>query len=400
MSELELFPDLDQQVRVYRTGILPSQEIRRLIALSHVMADPAIVEDQIQPASLDLRLGAVAYRVRASFLPSPERPVTKQIAELSMHMIDLSTPAVLERDCVYIIPLLEELHLPILYSGRANPKSSTGRVDVFTRVITEYGSEFESIPAGYNGKLYLEVAPRTFSVVVRFASRLSQIRFVRGKSVPSDAQMQELHQNEALAYREDDVPANPTFANGLWISVSLSGELSEIVGYRARLHAPVIDLEKIAYYDTDEYWEPIRAGRRNQVILNPGDFYILGSKEKVSVPPGFAAEMVGYDPSVGEFRVHYAGFFDPGFGYGAANSRGTRAVLEVRSHEVPFLLEDGQRVGRLNFERLLTQPDKLYGAPIGSSYQQQKLTLSKHFKGMTLRSDISPGLFGPERDSD
>jgi dCTP deaminase len=306
-----------------------------------------------------------------------------------MHTIDLSSPAVLERECVYIIPIIEELQLPAAYSGRANPKSSTGRLDVFTRVITEYGSEFESVPAGYGGRLYLEVAPRTFSVVVRFASTLSQIRFIRGKSVPSDTQMQELHQNEALAYREDDLPANATFDNGLWISVSLRGEPSEVVGYRARPHAPVIDLEKIAYYDTDEFWEPIRAGRRNQVILNPGDFYILGSKEKVSVPPGFAAEMVGYDPSVGEFRVHYAGFFDPGFGYGAPNTRGTRAVLEVRSHEVPFLLEDGQRVGRLIFERLLSQPDKLYGAHIGSSYQQQNLTLSKHFKGMTLRNEIS-----------
>src|SRR5216683_6176079 len=281
MTELQLFPDLDDQVRVYRTGILPSQDIRRIIALNHITADPAIGEDQIQPASLDLRLGSVAHRVRASFLPSPQRPVSKQIAELSMHTIELSSPAVLERECVYIIPLLEELHLPHLYAGRANPKSSTGRLDVFTRVITEYGSEFDNIPAGYHGKLYLEVAPRTFSIVVRSGSRLNQLRLVRGKPLPSDTQMLELHQSETLAYAENDLPANAVINEGLWISVSLRGPVSDILGYRARPHAPVVDIEKVAYYEPTEFWEPIRASPRNHVILNPGDFYILGSKEKV-----------------------------------------------------------------------------------------------------------------------
>ncbi len=387
MNDLELFPELQKYTREYRTGILPSQEIRKLTVDNHITADIPISEDQIQPASLDLRLGPVAYRVRASFLPSTERPVSKHISELTMHSIDLSSPAVLETNCVYIIPMLEELHLSSRYSGRANPKSSTGRLDVFTRVITEYGSEFDNIPAGYHGKLYLEVAPRTFSIVVRSGSRLNQLRLVRGKPLPSDTQMQELHQSETLAYAENDLPANAIINEGLWISVSLRGPVSDILGYRARPHAPVVDIEKVAYYEPTEFWEPILAGPRSHVILNPGDFYILGSKEKVSVPPLFAAEMVGYDPSVGEFRVHYAGFFDPGFGYTARHTRGTRAVLEVRSHEVPFVLEHGQRVGRLIFERLLSQPDKVYGREIGSSYQRQDLALSKHFKTTNLASE-------------
>src|SRR5579859_159161 len=284
MNHLELFPELQKYTREFRTGILPSQEIRKLTVENHITADIPISEEQIQPASLDLRLGPVAYRVRASFLPSAKRPVSKHIADLTMHTIDLSSPAVLETNCVYIIPVLEELHLSSRYSGRANPKSSTGRLDVFTRIITEYGTEFDNIPAAYHGKLYLEVAPRTFSIVVRSGSRLNQLRFIRGKPLPSDAQMQELHQSETLAYAENDLPANPIFDDGLWISVSLRGQPSDIVGYRARPHAPVVDIEKVAYYEPAEFWEPILASARNDVILNPGDFYILGSMEKVSVP--------------------------------------------------------------------------------------------------------------------
>lgn len=380
-SVLTLFPELEKDLETfYTTGILPAQNLAEFIQKGHISASQPISPDQIQPASIDLRLGSVAYRVRASFLPSRKSTVPRKVEQLKTHEIDLSSPAVLERGCVYIVPLLEELRLPPAVSGKANPKSTIGRLDVFTRLITDYGSGFERVPAGYKGSLYLEIVPRTFSILVHQGTRMSQLRFIRGTPPPSDSKLAELHERETLVYLKDDAPGEAEIAKGLWVSVDLQGdEGSEVVGYVARHHAPLVDLDKVDYYDPADFWEPIRA-RHKHLILNPDDFYILASKEKVRVPPGFAAEMVGYDPSVGEFRIHYAGFFDPGFGYGDDDVRGTRAVLEVRSHGVPFLLEDGQRIGRLIFERLMAKSDKVYGAGIGSSYQSQGLALSKQFK--------------------
>ena len=377
-----LFSELKNYLPSYTTGILPCQSIEELIAAGHVTADPPITPEQLQPSSLDLRIGPVAYRIRASFLSSRNARVIDKLQDNHLYKIDLTGPAVLERGCAYMAPLIEELNLPSDISGKANPKSTTGRLDVFTRLITDFGSEFERVPAGYKGKLYTEIVPRTFSIVVEQGARLNQLRLRRGNPPPSDTELVRLNDQETLVYTENDSPADALISNkSLWLSVDLSGEPgSEIIGYKARRNTPLIDLNKINHYDPLEFWEPIHRTKSRSLVLDPRDFYILASKERVRIPHSFAAEMVPYDPSVGEFRIHYAGFFDPGFGYGADDIKGTHAVLEVRSHEVPFLLEDGQVVGRLVFERLLSAPNKIYGQGIGSSYQHQRLALSKHFK--------------------
>jgi dCTP deaminase len=364
------------------TGILPSQEISNLITRGSIIAAPAVNPDHIQPASLDLRLGDMAHRVRASFLPGPNSTVEAKIKELRMTRVDLTAAPVFEKDCVYIVPLVEELNLPENISGKANPKSTTGRLDIFTRLITDYGTEFDRVPPGYKGKLYAEVVSRTFTVAIRAGMRLSQLRFVQGNPVAGDRTIRELNQEEPLVYMdEEDSPGKARLHRGLRITINLeAAEAGEIIGYKAKRYAPAIELDRIDYYLTEEFWEVRHQNASKNLILEPGDFYILASRERVRVPPDFAAEMVPFDPSDGEFRIHYAGFFDPGFGYGSSDIKGTRAVLEVRAHEVPFLMEHGQLVGRLNYMPLLRRPDKIYGTNIGSSYQHQALTLSKQFR--------------------
>jgi len=374
-----LFPELERQPLAFTTGILPSQMLRQFIENGNIAADTPIDASQVQPSSIDLRLGSVACRVRASFLSSANSTVSRKLENQTLHEIDLSRPAVLEKNCVYIVPLQESLNLPPNVSGKANPKSSTGRLDIFTRLITDYGRQFEFVPAGYKGPLYAEIVPRTFSVLVREGSRLNQLRLTRGTPPSSDAQLTGLDERETLVYLENELPGEAVISSkGLHLSIDLSGD--GIIGYRAKKHASLIDLERIGYYEPLEFWDPIYRTKNRDLILDPEEFYILASREKVRIPSTFAAEMVPYDPSVGEFRIHYAGFFDPGFGYGADDVKGTRAVLEVRSHEVPFLLEDGQEVGSLEFERLMAVPDKLYGQGIGSNYQRQGLSLGKQFK--------------------
>lgn len=359
-----------------KTGALASQHLRQLIEQSVILADEKIIEDQIQPASIDLRLGNTAYRVRSSFLPGKQRTVEQRLSAMAMHEIDLTQGAVLEKSCVYIVPLLESLELPDSLTAAANPKSSTGRLDVFTRLITDYGVEFEQIPAGYQGRLYAEIAPLTFSVLVRKGSRLSQLRIRSGLSVIDDQSHLKLQASHRLV--DTDLEAKE-IKNGVPISVDLSGDSETgLVGYRAKRHSNIIDIDKRGGQLMAEFWEPIYANQ-NQLILDPREFYILVSKQAVHVPPGFAAEMVAYDTLVGEFRVHYAGFFDPGFGAAEAGGVGARAVLEVRSFDVPFLLEDGQNVGRLVYEKMLATPDKIYGQQMDSNYQAQGLKLSKHF---------------------
>ncbi len=353
------------------TGILPSHAIRTLMREGRVGSDAPISDEQVQPASLDLRLGAVAYRVRASFLPGKDTSVQGKLSALSLHEIDLTKGAVLETGCVYLVPLQETLSLPERVSAAANPKSSTGRIDVFTRLITDGATEFDQVTPGYEGPLYAEISPRTFSVLVRTGVSLNQIRFRRGTPSHTDAALQRLHEKEQLV----DMPA--VIDNGLALSVDLKGEASNgLIGYRAKRHAGLIDVEKIAAYELGDYWEPLNATGDGTLILDPDEFYILASREAVHVPPTHAAEMVPYNPLVGEFRVHYAGFFDPGFGHGARS----RAVLEVRSHDVPFILEHGQIIGHLVYEQLMGEPVQIYGDRIGSHYQAQGLKLSKHFR--------------------
>jgi dCTP deaminase len=367
-------------------GILPDRMIAALADDGAIAAAKPFADDQIQPASLDLRLGAIAYRVRASFLPGPGATVARRIEELKLHEIVLSDGAVLETGCVYIVPLLERLALPDTIAAAANPKSSTGRLDVFTRVIADETRGFDRIEAGYRGPLYAEISPKTFPVLVREGSRLSQMRFRHGDSTLDATALRALHAQERLVDATEAV-----MGEGVAVSVDLSGvdatgtqnnraKAGAIVGYRAKRHTGLIDVDRRGGYDIDEFWEPVIARADQNLILDPDEFYILASKEAVQVPPDYAAEMVPFDPLVGEFRVHYAGFFDPGFGYAGAGGRGARAVLEVRSREVPFILEHGQIVGRLVFEKMLARPERLYGAGIGSNYQAQGLKLSKHFR--------------------
>ena len=357
-------------------GILPDRMIAAMTDAGLIIPEYPFVESQIQPASLDLRLGTTAYRVRASFLPGPGMTVAERIDELKLHEIDLSDGAVLETNCVYIVPLLESLALPPEIIAAANPKSSTGRLDVFTRVIADGTRRFDMIGAGYHGPLYAEISPKTFPVLLREGSRLSQVRFRVGEARLDDGELNALHAAERLVDVED-----ADLTGGLAFSVDLSGDNANgLVGYRAKRHTGVVDVDRRGGYAVEEFWEPITARPDRTLILDPGEFYILASKEAVQVPPDFAAEMVPFDPLVGEFRVHYAGFFDPGFGYAGAGGQGSRGVLEVRSREVPFILEHGQIVGRLVYEKMLSRPDALYGQRIGSNYQAQGLKLSKHFR--------------------
>ncbi|QPC43578.1 2'-deoxycytidine 5'-triphosphate deaminase [Kaustia mangrovi] len=357
-----------------RRGILPAHEIRRLAEDGAIVAQTPFDADQIQPASLDLRLGSVAYRIRASFLPGPGATVAERVETLALHRMDLSEGAVLETGCVYLVPLQERLTLPQDLSALANPKSSTGRLDVFTRVIADTARAFDTVPEGYEGPLYAEISPRTFPVLVRPGSRLVQIRFRRGEPAYSDDTIARLHEREALVST-----GTADIDNGLALSVDLTGTREgRPIGFRAKRHSALIDIDRKAALDVLDYWEPVWP--RGDFILDPDEFYILASKEAVRVPPTHAAEMVPFNPLVGEFRVHYAGFFDPGFGHATGSGEGSRAVLEVRSHEVPFILEDGQTVGRLIYEELTDAPEEVYGAGIGSHYQRQGLKLSKHFR--------------------
>jgi dCTP deaminase len=384
----ELFPPPEPRELEHATGILPSQLLRDAIERTReIQSLEPIADDQIQPASLDLRLGAVAHRVRASFLPGRERTVTEGLHALTLHTLDLRNGAVLERDCIYIVPLLEHLALRYRTSGSANPKSSTGRLNIFARVITDYGTEFDQIRSNYTGPLYAELSPRSFSVMVRKGSRLVQLRVRRGRPTSSNAALRRLHEEIGFTVVPPGFPIQrELLEGGLAVTVDVVGtRRSGFVGYKAKKHVPVIDVDRINYYNVREFWDPVFTHRGEGIILDPDDFYILASREPVAVPPDQAAEMLAYDTLVGEFRVHYAGFFDPGFGMEETGGAGSRAVLEVRSHEVPFLIDHGQIIGRLVYERLIARPDKLYGGTIGSSYQSQGLALSKHFKKPPLR---------------
>jgi len=395
-----------------KTGILPSQEIRELIGNGKIRSSVEISDDQIQPASMDLRLGNVAYRVQASFLPGRSSALSTKIAELKIAEYDLSRPTLLETNAVYVVPLIESLSLPRDIGGKANPKSTTGRLDIFTRLITDGGLEFEHVLKGYSGDLYVEIVPRTFPIVVAAGTKLNQLRFIRGNPPSTDGVLAQLAERENLVYYDNgDGPAEAAIERGLRKGVADQGgdqqaiidrglrtttdlegsESSSIVAYKAKRHCPPVDLSKVRAYDAADFWIPIHSPNSKRVVLDPGDFYLMASKERFSVPPSYAAEMEPFDQSIGDFSVHYAGFFDPGFGYGASGDiKGTKAVLEVRAHEVPILLEDRQIVGRLIYHRMADSPEKLYGQAIGSSYQKQGLALSKQFRAIESARSAVP----------
>jgi dCTP deaminase len=363
-----------------RTGILPYQQIRAMLREHEIVSLAAEIDaDQVQPASLDLRLGATAYRVRASFLPGRQATVMERIAQLDGYAIDLTGGAVLEKGCVYVVPLMEQLSLQASngLTGFANPKSSTGRLDILTRLLTDRCEAFDQIERGYQGPLYIEIAPRTFSIVARAGSRLNQVRFRRGSPTVAVSEIQRLHEEGQLVIADD--PRRNIREKLVGVTIDLVGRGPDaLIGYRAKKHTDRIDVDRIGAYEPLDFWEPLYFRRQPTIVLDPDEFYVLVTREAVRVPPDYAAEMIAYDTSVGEFRVHYAGFFDPGFGWDVSGGT-SKAVLEVRSHEVPFMLEHGQTVGWLRYERMMSRPDRLYGAAIGSTYLNQGLALAKQF---------------------
>ena len=341
-----------------------------------ILPSEPLADGQIQPSSIDLRLGRMAYRIRASFLAGQGARIIDRLPEFEMHRVDLTDGAVLEKGCVYLVPLMEALDLPQGVQAVANAKSSTGRLDLLTRLITDGGTEFDRIPDGYAGPLYAEICPKSFSVLVRPGARLNQVRFRTGEARLSDTELADLHSASPL------VSGEAVISEGLGFSVDLKPAAGDLVGYRAKPHTGVIDLDRIGAYAPADFWEEIRTDQ-GRIVLDPGAFYILVSREAVTIPPTHAAEMAPYMAMAGEFRVHYAGFFDPGFGWADAGGSGSRGVLEVRCHEAPFVLEHGQIVGRLVYERMAETPETLYGREIASNYQGQGLKLSKHFKTPT-----------------
>lgn len=356
-----------------KNGVLSDRQIKNLHTQGAISATTPLKDGQIQPASLDLRLGTTAYRVRASFLAGKGQKIVDRLAQFTMHQIDLTNGAVLEKGCVYVVPLMETLDLPTGMTAAASAKSSIGRLDLLTRIITDDGVEFDRVPDGYTGPLYVEICPRSFSVLVRPGLMLNQIIFRQGKTLMDDHELAALHVETPI------VDGTAMISDGLGFSVDLLPAQGDLVGYRAKPHTGVIDLGQIDHYDPADYWEEIRT-TEGRIILDPGAFYILVSREAIAIPPNCAAEMAPYLAMVGEFRVHYAGFFDPGFGWDSAGGAGSRGVLEVRCHEAPFVLEHGQIVGRLVYEHMSETPQALYGQDIKSNYQGQGLKLSKHFR--------------------
>lgn len=380
-----------------KPGIIPFQHLQALVRQGAIQADVTIAPEQIQPASLDLRLGTRAYRLLSSFLPEPSDQQSQFTIEdlyrsdLVMYDMDLSQGAILEKGHVYLVPLMERLKLPKDIRGRTNPKSSTGRLDIFTRVVTDLHVGFDEIRPGYSGPLFLEIVPRSFTIRVQAGLALNQLRLMSGKPLVSDSSLRTLHRHTPLLCHNggQGEPDQPLSAkdmrvdNGLFLRVDLRGSSEgdrAIVGYRAKKNSHVIDLSKVGHYSAFDYWEPLYRNATATMLLEPEEFYILASKERIQVPPGYSAEMVAYEAACGELRTHYAGFFDPGFGYANPTRKGTQVVLEVRPHDVPFRIHDGQTFFKVMYEKMQDSPTHLYGSSLGSSYSQQGLTLSKHFK--------------------
>jgi dCTP deaminase len=368
-------------------GVLPSQALRQAVAQGWVSAGQwRIPPESIQPASIDLRLGEFAWALRCSFLPDSNSTVEEKIENIAFQRIDLRDGATFERDRPYLVPLIEELKLPGEIRARANPKSSTGRLDVFTRVLTDCNHRFDEIAAGYEGRLYLEVVPRSFAIRVKTGLSLNQVRLVRGDARLTDTRIGQVHQQFPLLYL-DSQPLSESelsFADGLFLSLDVSGSADAIVGYRAKRNSLPIDLTKIGALKWQDFWDPVHPEAGGRIVLEPEVFYLLLSAEGVSIPPAYAAEMLAYDPTAGELRTHYAGFFDPGFGYTrSSSSYGSRAALEVRARDVSFMVEHRQPVCKLAFEHMAGEPDVLYGEDVGSNYQGQQTMLSKHFAEQT-----------------
>lgn len=374
-------------------GVLVDTDLTHLFAQKHLLTENPLVPGQIQPASLDLRLGKIAYRIQAGFLPGKNRTVKECLPDLCMTELDLTKPQLFERGAVYLVPLQESLALPPHIEGGTSPKSSTGRLDIFVRLLTDHAPTYDTVAPGYTGPLYVEISPLTFPIIIREGDRLNQLRLRQGDVRVSDVELTTLH-NQIPLIRQQELDqmaqgyaALGGVSQGLWISIDLHGTQTNstgpnpVVGYKAKHHTQPIDLARINGYNWSNFWEPITRSNSKPLILYPEEFYIFASSEGICVPPSHAAELVAYDTRVGEIRVHYAGFFDPGFGYNlnAPTTNGTTAVLEVRAHDVPCVLEHGQPIGRFLYEKLLQTPTTTYGSGIGSNYTNQGLKLAKQF---------------------
>jgi dCTP deaminase len=373
-------------------GVLPAQRLRSAIADEWIVAGEwRIPRESVQPASIDLRLGERAWALRCSFLPDSDSTVEQKVADLAFEQIDLRDGATLERDRPYLVPLVEQLRLPDGVRAKANPKSSTGRLDVFTRVLTDRSHRFDEIAPGYEGRLYLEVVPRTFAIRVKTGLALNQVRLIDGDGRLSDSELLDLHRDVPLLFVAERplAPASLSLGEGLFLGLDASGGPDSTVGYRAKKNSLPLDLTQVGALRWQDYWEPVHPEAKQRIVLEPEVFYLLLSREGVSIPPSFAAEMLAYDPTAGELRTHYAGFFDPGFGYARSGALGgSRAALEVRARDVSFMVEHGQPVCKLAFERMAEEPDVLYGEDVKSNYQGQQTMLSKHFRadGADLRT--------------
>ncbi|HTR89480.1 MAG TPA: 2'-deoxycytidine 5'-triphosphate deaminase [Solirubrobacteraceae bacterium] len=390
----------DNQTAVSLTpGVLPAQRLREAVAQGWVSAGNwRIPPESVQPASLDLRLGDHAWALRCSFLPDSGSSVEEKLQDLAFQKIDLRDGATLERDRPYLVPLLEELRLPPEVHAKTNPKSSTGRLDVFTRVITDRNHRFDEIASGYRGKLYLEVVPRSFAIRAKTGVALNQIRLLSGEARLTDQELLLVHEEFPLLYVDSHAlrASELSLAGGLFLSLDISGPPENIVGYRAKRNSLPVDLEHTGTLRWPDYWDPVHPEQGSRIVLEPEVFYLLLSAEGVSIPPSYAAEMLAYDPTAGELRTHYAGFFDPGFGFSKSKKQyGSRAALEVRARDVPFMVEHRQPVCKLAFERMASDPDVLYGQDLGSNYQGQQTMLSKHFVEQTA-GIAQLSLRGPE----
>ncbi|MBC8284185.1 MAG: 2'-deoxycytidine 5'-triphosphate deaminase [Nitrospinae bacterium] len=370
-----------------KSGYLPCQFIEMTLKEGMISSKTPIEASQIQPVSLDLRLGQKAYRIQCSFLPEND-PVETRLKEVTLYDFDISNGGILEKNAIYLIPLMEELNLPSDFYGLANPKSSTGRLDMFTRVIVDGGHRFDEIPRGYRGKLYLEVIPRSFPVKVHAGLSLNQLRVAHltSQSLDKKKLVNKFKKNPVLFDQSGfHIPVDEVkLEEGVYVGVDVYGDEPEsIVAYKAKTNSNVIDLSKIRHYKADEFWEPIYRPKKKRLILEPESFYIMMSKEKICIWPDWLAEMIAYEPNSGELRTHYAGFFDSGFGWNGTDelmNQGTRAVMEVRPHDVPFMVEHGQTFCRLKFEKVVERPDRVYGRKLNSNYHSQGLALSKYFE--------------------
>jgi dCTP deaminase len=377
-------------------GIFPDQWLRQAADRGFIdSGEFKIPNANFQPASLDLRLGAKAYRLRCSFLPD-DKTVGEKLDDFVMGEVDLRDGAILERNRPYLIPLIEELRLPQNVYAKTNPRSSTGRLDIFTRVISDRSARFDEISPGYHGKLYLEVASRSFTIHVQERVSLNQLRLISGKYRSSENSARDFHQHSPIIFAGGQ-PADASYLdgdNGVFLSIDLNGDENKIVGYKAKKNSLLLDLCAIGGHNVEDFWDPVYPERKNRLVLEPEEFYLLLSAETVRVPPLFAAEMNAYEPTSGELRTHYAGFFDPGFGYDSKGLLlGSKAVLEVRAHDVPFMIENGQKVCQLEFQTMAEAPTVLYGADVGSSYQNQELTLSKHFRRPEPQTPVQYPMF-------